>query len=72
MTKVRGAPLKREVVLSYTIFDVLEIAISNQKGNKSIVNILLNSQNQTLLHQITLFISALGMDYYGREYLFNK
>lgn len=72
MTRIRGAFQKREVVLSYTRYDVLEIRSSQEKGNKSIINILLNSNNQTILHQTALFISALGIDYYGRDYLFNN
>lgn len=66
MTRVRGAFQKREVVISYTKFDVLEVKQNQKKGNNSLVNILLNSDNLSIVHQLTLFISVLGIDYYGR------
>lgn len=68
---MRGAFQKREVVLSYTLFDVLGINESKQKGDNSIINVLLSSNNYSILLQTTLLISALCKDYYGREYLFD-
>jgi hypothetical protein len=43
MTRVRGAFQKREVVISYTKFDVLEVKESENRGDRSVIKVLLSS-----------------------------
>ena len=64
LTKTRGIMLKREVVLSMTMNDIL-----NFKGGEETINLLLNSPNQAVLLRTMQVINALCKDYYGRDYL---
>jgi hypothetical protein len=64
LIKTRGIVLKREVVVSIVMNDVLGF-----KEGSTTIQLLLNGESEVLLVRASQFINALSKDYYGREYL---
>lgn len=63
--RTRGASMRREVIISYSKSDVLDV----RRQYPCILDALFINQTRQVCEFATRFINALTSDYYGRTYL---
>ena len=61
--------MRRQILISYMHYDLLEIECNLQQGTKSVFEQLFNSESMKIREYLIAFLNSLASEYQGRSYL---
>ena len=61
--------MRRQILISYIHYDLLEIENNFQQGTKSVFDLLYTSESMKVREYLIAFLNSLASEYQGRTYL---